>query len=176
MTRSDSEQTVTIPGAGEYRVDPGACAVAFTTRHLFGLAPVRGTFDVREGHLHVAEQPERTAVRVTIAAPSFATGNTSRDAMVRSATYLDADRHPDITFRATAAERTAGGWVAPGQLTVRDVTRDLAVQVDAASVNGRDVTLRAHARVDRYAFGITAMKGMTGRYLDITLDVTARRQ
>jgi len=33
---------------------------------------------------------------------------------------------------------------------------------------------RATARIDRYAFNVTAAKGMAARHLDITLSVTAQ--
>jgi polyisoprenoid-binding protein YceI len=35
------------PQLGHYDVDPSRSAVTFRTRHLFGLAPVRGTFATR---------------------------------------------------------------------------------------------------------------------------------
>jgi polyisoprenoid-binding protein YceI len=37
------------------------------------------------------------------------------------------------------------------------------------------LTVRATATVDRYEFGVTHGKGMTGRYLALTLDVRAVR-
>ena len=41
--------TVQIPATGTYRIDPPGSSVSFTTRHLFGLGVVRGTFGVLRG-------------------------------------------------------------------------------------------------------------------------------
>jgi len=35
---------------------------------------------------------------------------------------------------------------------------------------GGTLTLRAHARIDRYAYGITAGKGLAGRRLNVSID------
>ena len=40
---------IVAPAPGTYRIDAARSAITFTTRHLFGLGPVRGRFDLREG-------------------------------------------------------------------------------------------------------------------------------
>jgi polyisoprenoid-binding protein YceI len=62
-----------------------------------------------------------------------------------------------------------------GALTVRGRTTPLEVHVDEMRQDGSRLRIRASALVDRYEFGITAMKGMTGRRLTLRLDVTANR-
>jgi hypothetical protein len=37
------------PRPGRYEIDISCSAVTFRTRHLFGLAPVRGSFTIRAG-------------------------------------------------------------------------------------------------------------------------------
>ncbi|ONI84156.1 hypothetical protein ALI144C_15865 [Actinosynnema sp. ALI-1.44] len=155
--------------AGDYRIDVDRTRVEFTTRHMFGLGRVRGTFQVRDGHIHVADRVEESVARATIAADSVDTRNAMRDATVRQQ-YLDVVNHPDIVFSSTGVERVDGDWVVRGQLLVRGRTRP----VDLRVTDVRD-GLRATADcvVDRYEFGITKMKGMTGRRLAFTLDVVA---
>lgn len=167
--------TVQIPAAGEYRIDPAASAISFTTRHMFGLGKVRGSFDLRDGLIQVADPVGGSTVRATVLAGSFTTGNKARDGMVRSATYLDTANHPDITYTATGVDETEDGWTLRGTLTVRGETRPLPVRIESASVDGDRLVVRADADVDRYEFGITAMKGMTGRMLALHLDLTAVR-
>ncbi len=168
--------TVTIPAAGEYRIDPDRTTVSFATRHLFGLAPVRGSFRLREGHITVADPAPGSAVRATIAAGSFHTGTAARDTHVRSARYLDTERHPDIVFASTGVERAGGEWVLHGSLTVCGRSRPLDVRVLAMRPSGPDLRLTAQARVDRYEFGVTAGRGVAGRRLTLTLEVVAARR
>ena len=48
-------ETQVTPRPGRYEIDTSCSAVTFRTRHLFGLAPVRGSFAVRTGTADVAE-------------------------------------------------------------------------------------------------------------------------
>ena len=70
--------TEAIPQLGRYRIDPAGFSVAFRTRHLFGLAPVRGSFAVRGGTVDVSEPVTGSRVHVEIEAGSFRTGNPVR--------------------------------------------------------------------------------------------------
>ena len=47
--------TKVTPQLGRYQIDPGGSSVTFRTRHLFGLAPVRGRFAIRAGTVDVSE-------------------------------------------------------------------------------------------------------------------------
>jgi polyisoprenoid-binding protein YceI len=165
---------IEVPVAGDYRIDPQRSTISFTTRHMFGLAPVRGTFALRDGHIHVADPVEDSTARATISATSFHTGVSARDKTVRSGQYLDVENHPDITFSSTRIEQVDGRWALQGSLAVRGRSQPLQVDVEEVRLDGADLRLRASSRVDRYEFGITAMKGMTGRHLALRLDLTAQ--
>lgn len=167
-----STETVEVPAPGVYRLEPAESAISFATRHMFGLAPVRGTFALRAGTVDVTSPAERSVVHATIAADSVDTGIAARDNTVRSKQYLDVARHPDITFTANGVARD-GGWVLRGELTVRGRTEPLDVRIDEIRVHDDRLRLLASAEVDRYAWGVTAMKGMTGRRLRFTLSLSA---
>ena len=47
--------TRVIPEPGRYDIDTTCSAVTFRTRHLFGLAPVRGSFAIRTGTITITE-------------------------------------------------------------------------------------------------------------------------
>jgi polyisoprenoid-binding protein YceI len=164
---------VQLPVVGAYRVDVDESTISFTTKHMFGLGTVRGTFALREGRIDVAEQMGASTVRATVAADSVDTGVAARDQAVRSATYLDAERFPDFAFVSSGVERAGERWVLRGALTVRGVSRPVDVLVEEAQVTGDRLRVVATAEVDRYAFGITAMRGMTGRRLSLRLEIFA---
>lgn len=162
-----------IPSLGHYKIDTSQSRVRFRTRHMFGLGPVRGTFAIRSGAADVAEPLADSTVRAEIDTASLRTGNRLRDRRVLSARFLDADRFPVISF--------VGGPVSPdgqtirGTLTVRDVTRPVTLSVGQASADGQSFTASATLRIDRNEFGVTAMPGMTGRYLALTVEVRCVR-
>ena len=171
MTASDAGSAVLAPAT--YRIDPATTTITFTTKHMFGLGSVKGSLAVSDGHVAVAERTEDSSVEVTLDVASFATDNPKRDDKVRSATLLDAASHPTMSYRAGAAERRGSSWVLHGQLTVRGTTApvDLVVRDVVATPEG--LTATATGRVDRTLVGVTAMKGMVGRYLDVSIEVTA---
>ncbi|HEY6747257.1 MAG TPA: YceI family protein [Mycobacteriales bacterium] len=166
---------VNPPLVGTYRVAPAQSTIAFTTRHLFGLGVVRGSFAVQDGEIRISHPIVDSTAHARIRAASFRTGNSRRDTAVTSAQFLDPEAHPYIVFTAEQVEPVDGGWVVHGLLSVRATTRPVAVRVETASADGPELRLRAHARVDRYDLGVTAARGMAARHLDLDLDILAVR-
>ena len=163
--------TSTIPRLGRYEIDASSSTVRFSTRHLFGLAPVRGEFAIRTGTVDVTEPLADSRIAVQIDAASFRTGNRQRDVNVRSAQFLDTSRYPVMAF---AAERVEGTAVT-GSLTVRDVTRPVRLSVEPSGVAPGEFTVRVMTRIDRTDFGVTASRGLAGRYLDLTMEIRCVR-
>jgi len=97
------------------------------------------------------------------------------DDHVRSSDYLDVARHPEINFRSQSLERSAQDATLQGELTACGVTQPVLVTITSGACEDRRITANGTATIDRYAFGVTKAKGMTGRRLKITLEVVASR-
>lgn len=166
---------VQTPVAGRYRLDPARSTVGFTTRHLFGLGGVTGTFAIREAELVVGDPVTTTTLSAVLDAASFATDNSRRDEHVVAPKFLDAAAHPDITVTGTGLHSRDGRWVATGTVVAHGVAAPLELVVDSIHEADGELTVRATTRIDRYAHGITAGKGLAGRWLQVTLDATATR-
>jgi len=163
-----------IPPPGDYQLDPDQSAITFATRHLLGLGAVDGSFRLASGQIHLDGSLDSSWVRLTVQAASFATGNASRDSAVRSGRLLAADRYPNITFVSTALAEDDGVWLLRGQLCVRGHDGPADAYLRASSWDGSLLRIRATAIVDRYAFGITGMKGLAGRRMRLRFDIAAR--
>jgi polyisoprenoid-binding protein YceI len=61
-------------------------------------------------------------------------------------------------------------------LTVRGVARPVRLLVTHYSVAADSFRVRAAARIDRTEFGVTAYRGLAGRYLDVSLEVRCLRK
>jgi polyisoprenoid-binding protein YceI len=162
-------QITQVPPLGRYQVDVSRSSVRFRTRHMFGLGPVRGTFAIRSGFVDIAEPLADSAVHAEIDTASFTTGNQPRDQNVLSARFLDPDRFPVIAFRDGVV--SADGRTVDGTLTVREVSRPVSLSLGPVTLAERSFTASATVRVDRTEFGVTAMRGLAGRYLDLTVEV-----
>jgi polyisoprenoid-binding protein YceI len=162
-------QITNLPRLGHYEIDVSQSRVKFRTRHMFGLGPVRGTFAIRSGSADIAEPLADSAIHAEIDAASFKTPNPARDQTVRSARFLDAARFPVISFRD--GHVSADGRTIDGTLTVREVSRPVSLSIGQVTTAGPSFTASASVRVDRTEFGLTAMPGLTGRYLNLTVEV-----
>src|SRR5260221_164670 len=119
-----------VPVAGVFDIDGAHTSVEFVGRHLM-ITKVRGRFSDVRGQITVGEEPEDSHVEVEIRASSLSSGNDDRDNHLKSADFFDVERFPTITFRSTAVKaRGDNTWDLDGDLTVRDVTRPVTLQVD----------------------------------------------
>ncbi|HEX2320736.1 MAG TPA: YceI family protein [Streptosporangiaceae bacterium] len=164
--------TVQIPATGTYRIDPASSSVSFTTRHMFGLGAVKGTFGVLSGEVTIADPVTASTARAVIDAASFSGGHPQRDKDVKSANFLHVEEHPHITFESSDLAREGDAWLLHGQLTVRGHSAPVALAVTESRASGDGLTLRGTTRIDRYAFGLSKKKGLAARYLD--LEITAQ--
>jgi polyisoprenoid-binding protein YceI len=149
-----------IPVAGVYELDRAHTSVEFVARHLM-ITKVRGRFSDVRGRIIITEEPENSHVEAEIETASLSTGHDDRDAHLRSGDFFDVEHYPTITFRSTAVRPIADGrWEVVGDLTVRDTTRPVTLQVD---FDGADVSplgderigFSATTDVDREDFGLT---------------------
>jgi polyisoprenoid-binding protein YceI len=132
---------------GLWRIERSRSTIAFRVRH-FGLATVRGRFasfagEVRadDGGLHVEG---------TVDVASVDTGSGARDARLRSE-FFDAERHPTISLRASAA---AGERQLRGELTIHGVTRPIEIALTADVAADGTVRLRGKGKLRRSDFGL----------------------
>lgn len=178
MTVPTRSSQARLPGPGTYKIDPGASTISLTTRHLFGLGRVRGTFDVSGGRIAVDERTGETGaevdvtVDVTVDAGSVDTGNAGRDAAVRSPAFLDSEAYPKIAFRSTGVGREGESWIVRGEVTARGGAAPVDLRVVELRETAGGLYVRAAATVDRYSLGMTKFKGMAARR--VRLEIAAR--
>ena len=141
---------------------------------MFGLTTVHGTFRLQSGQVSIADDPGASSVRASIAAGSYASGNTTRDADVVSASLLDAKAYPEITFTGEGARRDGDAWVVPGSVTAHGTAVPAEVRLTDVREEAGGARFLATARLDRTSFGLTKKKGMVGRTVDLVIEAVAQ--
>ncbi|NEC91671.1 YceI family protein [Streptomyces sp. SID12501] len=114
-----------LPPPGPWTVDPAHSSVGAVAQHL-GISSVHGRFTEFTATIGIApDDVAKSRVDAVISAASIDTGNATRDEHLRSADFLDAERHPDIAFRSTGLTPAAGPdrWTVHGELSMRGVVR-----------------------------------------------------
>src|SRR4029077_1434493 len=102
------------PAPGTYMLDPERTTIRADVKAMFGLTTVHGTFRLQSGQVSIGADPGASSVQASIAAGSYASGHTKRDADVVSATRLDARAFRYITSPGRAPRRDGDDWVVPG--------------------------------------------------------------
>ncbi|GGK34896.1 polyisoprenoid-binding protein [Pilimelia terevasa] len=178
---------VAVPTPGTFAIDPAHSRAGFVARHLM-VSKVRGAFTAVSGTVTVAEDPAASHVAADIDAASIDTGVADRDAHLRSADFLDVETYPHLRFRSTGLRPTGDGeFVLTGELSIRDVTRAVALAVEfegvARSPWGQEVIgFTATTEIDREEFGITWNQALetggvlVGKQVKIEISVEAIRQ
>ena len=160
QTEAAVRETEAVP-AGEWSIDAGHTNVVFTARYMM-LTKVRGRFSSFEGTIHVGDEAEGSWAEGTIQAASIDTNNPKRDDHLRSPDFLDVERFPTLSFRSTKVERAGDTSLrVTGDLTIKDVTRPVVLDVEYEGYTPRDlmskarVAFTARTEIDREDFGIT---------------------
>lgn len=166
---------IDLPAAGRYALDPFRSSLILRTR-LFGLHSLSAAMHIVDGELDVDPDVPRATVTAAISAASFSTDNPRRDDDIRSPRFLHAGEYPELTYRAGTLSQDHGRWTLAGELTVRDVTRPVTLEIDSVERAGQRFRAHASTCVDRVAFGLTTAKWMGGRVFDIELTVAAGPQ
>jgi len=121
-------------------------------------------------------------------AATITTGAPDRDAHLRGADFLDVETYPTLTFRSKRlADQDETSFTVIGDLTIKDVTREVALRVEfeGVAVNpwGKEVAaFTARTEIDREDFGITwnvALETggvLVGRKVTIEIEAQAVRQ
>jgi polyisoprenoid-binding protein YceI len=123
------EATSALPDVtGDYTVDVAHTRIGVRARHAM-VTTVRGAFTTFAGTAHLdAAQPSASGVTLRIDAASIDTGNTDRDAHLRSADFFDVATYPEIVFVSTGvAQVESDVFRVTGDLTIRGVTQPVAV-------------------------------------------------
>lgn len=176
-----------LPAAGAYAIDPGHSRVAFEVRHLM-LTRTRGHFARFAGTITVAERIEDSAVAVAIAAETVDTAHPDHDAHLRSHDFLGSAAHPEILFRSTGIAPAANGrWTVRGDLTIRGVTRPVALDTEFGGGltdpwGSQRVAFFATTTIAREDWGVTwnlPLEGsglVVGKEVRIDLEIEATRR
>jgi polyisoprenoid-binding protein YceI len=162
--------TTVTPAAGKaaqsgaqttWAIDPAHSHVGFAIKHLM-IATVRGQFTDVNGKLVVeGDEPTSAKVDITIATKSVTTGDEKRDGHLRSRDFFDVERFPAMTFRSKRVEsRSGNSFRVIGDLTIRDVTREVPIDVEllgrAKDPWGNErAAFEATTKINRGDYGLT---------------------
>jgi polyisoprenoid-binding protein YceI len=168
-----------------WNIDATHSGIHFSVRHMV-FAKVRGRFAKFRGQVRLdPEHLTQASVEVEMDAASIDTGVTDRDDHLRSGDFFDVDRYPKLLFRSTRVEHVAGDrYRVVGDLTIRDVTREVTLDVEYGGVakdpwGNQRAAFTATTSLQRTDYGLhwnqvlEAGGVLVGERVDIELEVQA---
>ena len=168
-----------VAQAGTWQIDPNHTAAQFSVRHL-GVSTVRGAFTKVTGTVkHDPADPTKDSIDVTIDANSVDTRVEMRDNDLRSARFFDVQKYPTMTFHSKSVKVSGAGKLQiTADLTIHGVTKEVVVDVDGPTEaikdpmgKGQRMGASATTKVNRQDFGVSALPGVVGDEITITIDV-----
>lgn len=156
--------TIESPIAGAvqtWSLDASHSNVEFAVKHLM-IAKVKGRFSQVAGALTAdLDDPSNFSLDVTVDVASIDTRQEQRDAHLRSPDFFDAEKWPTMRFVGKRVEdRSGDDFRLVGDLTIRDVTREVTLDVTNEGTvtdpwgNAR-IGFSARGKLDRTDFGLT---------------------
>lgn len=171
-------QTTTRPDieTGTWTLDKAHTKIGFVAKHLM-VSKVRGHFENFDAKVDVANDLSDSRIEVSLDAASITTGANDRDEHLRSADFLDAENHPNLTFVSTDISRDGDIWKVTGDLTIRGETRPVtldAVYEGAATDpwGNEHIGFSASTTMTRADWGLTWNAPLEGGGWLVSKDVT----
>ena len=114
--------------AGIYELDQAHSSIGFGIAHM-SLATFRASFGAVEARLVSEEGAVALEGRTRAESVSIGDPPEFREHVVHGRDFLQADDHPELTFRSTAVElRGDGGATVRGELAIRGIGRDVTLE------------------------------------------------
>lgn len=153
--------------AGKWEADAAHSRVGFSVRHMM-ISNVRGEF----GSFTISADGDpkdaaKAKLEVVIEAGSIDTRNDKRDGHLKSPDFFDAAKFPSLRFVSKKIMPMGKGRLRVlGSLTIRGVTKDVALEVSGLSAPVKDPSgmlrlgAQATATISRKDFGLTWNKAL----------------
>ena len=138
--------------AATWTPDQAHSEVDFSILHM-SLSNVHGRFGNVTGAVHFDPgDMANSFVNVTIDVVGIDTGESARDAVLKSTGFFNVEKYPTATFVSTKVDKTADGWAVTGNLTLCGVTKSVVLTVEGPQWPGDGHGSKAACRLYGYGF------------------------
>jgi polyisoprenoid-binding protein YceI len=149
-------QAETAIPTGVWKSDPVHSQVGFTVKHMV-VATFRGAFT--DFGVTLANEDGEPRLYGAVRADSVEVRDENLNAHLLSPEFFDAERYPEITFTSTGIRADGGDLVVDGDLTIKDVTKQVEARGQIAGpvahpAGGERVGIDLETKVDRTEFGL----------------------
>lgn len=160
LAQATAPQTALVASGADVRtarIDVTHSTLGFSVRH-FGVTKIRGVFNEWSGTVLWNEADiTKSSVAVVVHTASIDTRHERRDGDLTSDNFFDSEQYPAIVLKSTRIERDGEQYVMHADLTVRDVTREVAIPFEFLGVQemrGTRLFVAGSFEIKRSDFGL----------------------
>ncbi len=147
--------------AVNWHIDPLHSSAQFSVRHMM-ISTVRGQFGGVKGNIvYDPANPAATTVEATIDCSTVNTGESKRDADLKTAEFFDVKKYPVMTFKSKRVDGVGAGKLKMiGDLTINAVTREVVLDLEGPTPPIKDtqgrmkIGVSGETKISRKEFGI----------------------
>lgn len=152
--------------AATYELDVSHTTIGFGVKHMV-VSTTYGKFGAFGGSLEMGDDGVLSKASAEIEVASIDTKNEKRDEHLRSPDFFDAAKFPKITFESTKVEKAGDGVKVTGNLTIRDVTKEVEIPVSVSGPvkdpwGNERIGVEGTLKINRKDYGLTWSKTMDG--------------
>lgn len=109
-------------------------SIQFSTKKAAGnLSGLKGEVSVSKDNISNA------LINVTVDVSTIETGNKTKDKHAKGESWFDATQFPTISFKASSVEIVDGKYIANGNLTIKDVTKQISIPLTSSKKLGKPI-------------------------------------
>jgi polyisoprenoid-binding protein YceI len=165
---------VSMGFAGNWNVDSAKAKIFFTVKGPFGV--VHGNFSGLKADIKFNEKDlAGSSISASVDAKTVNTGIGLRNHDLRSKEeWLNTDKYPQISYHSKKIEKTATGFKALGELTLKGVTKPEEISFTFTN-SGNGGLFKGEFSVKREEFNVGKSGGSVGSVITIGLDVPVKQ-
>jgi polyisoprenoid-binding protein YceI len=145
----------------KWKIDPAHSEIQFKVKHLM-ITTIVGRFHTFDLEVLTEDDDFTQAygIEFTAEVNSISTQNQQRDEHLKSAEFFDTDKYGTITFSGKKFEKGVDEFLLHGELTIKDVTKEVALHVDFGGIavdpyNLTRAGFTITGKISRKEFGLT---------------------
>lgn len=139
-------------------------SITFSTDHA------SGKFEKISGTIHFNENDlAKSSFNLQVEVQSIATGNFLKNSHAKGKKWFESDKYPKISFVTTKISKSTNGFIASGNLTMKNVTKSIEIPFQF-----KNNVFSGKFSVNRMDYNIGSMEGMSkkvGNKIDLEVSI-----
>ncbi|MCH8317474.1 MAG: YceI family protein [Bacteroidetes bacterium] len=148
---------------GKWEIDANNSTIGFKIGNMW-VMNVKGTMGGLKGQLVIATNINESIVELSLKPGTINSGIKKRDDHLKGDEFFDVEKYSSITFKGNLISQVDNGYIAKGDLTIKDVTKTVEVPFNYNGMEEKNGTMVAKfsgkVTIDRKDFHLDDFGGM----------------